>query len=76
MEILTRSEITQLEKEFKADAASAPQDVKDIFCKGWPVAKAAIEALIKVLKNPIVLLVLQAVVAIGDAAQKAFCPQT
>ena len=73
MEMLTQSALSQLEEEIKTDAASAPQDIKDIFCKGWPAAKAVIDALIKIIKNPIVKLVLQTVEAIGDAAQKAFC---
>jgi ABC-type sugar transport system substrate-binding protein len=74
MEILTKAGITELEREIKADALTAPQNLKDIFCKGWPGAKAVIEALMKIIKNPIVVLILQGVEAVGDAAQKAICP--
>ena len=74
MELLTKSAFSQLEEEIKTDAASAPEDLKNIFCKGWPAAKAVIDALIKIIKNPIVKLILQVVEMIGDAALKAFCP--
>ena len=73
MELLSKNAISELEKEIKADAAAAPQSIKDIFCNGWPVAKKVIDALINIVKNPIVKLVLQTVETIGDAAQKAFC---
>ena len=75
MELLSKASTAELVKEFKADAAGAPPDIKDIFCKGWPAAKAVIDALLKIVKNPIVQLILRAVEAIGDAAQSAFCPQ-
>ena len=73
--VLSAAEAAVLEKEIRTDAAAAPQDIKDIFCKGWPTARQVIEALLKIVTNPIVKLVLQAVEAIGDAAQKAFCHQ-
>ena len=74
MEILSKAGIEELERQIKAEVSSAPQDLKDIFCKGWPAARAILETLIKMIKNPIVVLLLQAVIAIGDAVQKAICP--
>ena len=73
--LLSAAEVAELEKQFKSDAAAAPQDIKDIFCKGWPAARAVIEALLKIVKDPIVKLVLTIVEEVGDAAHKAFCPQ-
>jgi len=71
MEILSKSETSALVEEFKRDAAAAPEDIKDIFCKAWPLAKQAIEAAIKMIKNPIVLLVLKAAEAAGEALSNA-----
>ena len=73
--LLSASEVAELEKQFKADAAAAPDGIKDIFCKGWPAARAVIEALLKIVTNPVVNAILTLVEDIGDAAQKAFCPQ-
>ena len=73
--LLSASEVAELEKQFKADAAAAPDGIKDIFCKGWPAARAVIEALLKIVTNPVVKAILTLVEDIGDAAQKAFCPQ-
>ena len=69
------AEVSVLEKEFRSDAAAAPQDIKDVFCKGWPTARKVIEALLKIVTNPIAKLVLTIVEEIGDIAQKVFCPQ-
>lgn len=75
MELLGEREISVLVKEFTADAAVAPQSIKDIFCKAWPVAKEAIDAALKIIKNPIALAVLKVVEAIGDALSSALkCP--
>jgi formate dehydrogenase maturation protein FdhE len=73
MELLSSAATSELVKEIKADAAAAPPDLKDIFCKGWPEAKKVLEALIKIIKNPIAQLVLEAVETIGNAAQTAIC---
>lgn len=73
--VLSEVDLERLEKEIRADAAAAPQDVKHLFCKLWPDAKAAIDALLKIITNPIVKLILQGVEAVGDATQKAICPQ-
>jgi len=73
--LLSASEVAELEKQFKADAAAAPDGIKDIFCKGWPAARAVIEALLKIVTNPVVKAILTLVEDIGDAAQKAFCGQ-
>jgi len=69
------AEVSALEKEFRSDATAAPQDIKDVFCKGWPAARAVIEALLKIVTNPVVKAVLTIVEDIGDAAQKAICPK-
>jgi hypothetical protein len=58
--VLSDVDVERLEKEIRADAAAAPQDIKDLFCKLWPDAKK---------------LILQGVEAVGDATQKAICPQ-
>ncbi len=50
------ADIERLEKEIRADAAAVPQSVKDVFCKLWPEAKKAIDALLKIITNPIVKL--------------------
>lgn len=71
MEILSKIEVSALVKEFKGDAATAPQSVKDVFCKAWPLAKEAIEAALKIIKNPIVLAVLKVAEAAGDALSSA-----
>jgi hypothetical protein len=73
--LLSAAEVSELEKEFKSNAAAAPQDVKDVFCKLWPDARKAIEALLKIVTNPIAKLVLTIVEEIGDIAQKAMCPK-
>ena len=67
-------ERSYLVAEIKNDAASAPEDMKDLFCKQWPNAQAALEALSSVIKNPIVVLSLRTAATIGSAAQEAFCP--
>jgi len=71
--VLSAGDLDKLEKEFRADAAAAPQDVKDLFCKFWPCAKDAIDALLKIVTSPIVKLILKIVEDVGDAAQKAIC---
>ena len=71
-DLLSASDIERLEKEIRADAAAAPQDIKDLFCKLWPEAKKAIDALLKIVTNPIVKLILQIVETVGDAVQ---CPK-
>jgi hypothetical protein len=73
--VLSAAEVSVLEKEFRSDAAAAPQDIKDLFCKGWPAARNVIEALLKIVTNPIAKVVLTVVEEVGDAAQKAICPQ-
>ena len=73
--VLSAAEVSVLEKEFRSDAAAAPQDIKDVFCKGWPAARAVIEALLKIVTNPVVKAVLTIVEEVGDAAQKAICPK-
>ena len=73
MAILSTNEVAQLVEEIKADAATADNKVKDLFCKLWPDAKKAIDALLQIIKNPVAKAVLQLVEAIGDGAQKAFC---
>ncbi len=73
--VLSAAEVSVLEMEFRSDAAAAPQDIKDVFCKGWPAARAVIEALLKIVTNPVVKAVLAIVEEVGDAAQKAICPQ-
>jgi hypothetical protein len=72
--VLSAAEMSVLEKEFKADAAAAPDGIKDIFCKGWPAARAVIEALLKIVTNPVVKVVLKLVEDIGDAAY-SHCPK-
>lgn len=74
--VLNAADIETLEKEIRTDAAAAPQDIKDLFCKLWPDAKKAIDALLKTITNPIVKLILQGVEAVGEATQKAICPNT
>jgi hypothetical protein len=36
--VLSAADSERLEKEIQADAAAAPQDIKDLFCKLWPEA--------------------------------------
>jgi hypothetical protein len=66
MEMLSTTEMSALTKELIADAAAARPDLKAIFCKNWPIAKEAIDAALKIVKNPIALLVLKVVEVIGD----------
>jgi len=73
--VFSAADIDRLEREIRTDAAAAPQGIKDLFCKLWPGAKQAIDALLKIVTNPIVKLVLQGVEAVGDATQKAICPK-
>ena len=73
--VLSDVDLERLEKEIRADAAAAPQGIKDLFCKLWPDAKKAIDALLQIITNPIVKLILQGVEAVGDATQKAICPK-
>jgi hypothetical protein len=76
MELLSKNDASLLAKELSADAVAAPKDIKDIFCKAWPLAKQAIEAAIAIIKNPIVLVVLKAADAVGDALFSALgCPK-
>jgi len=76
MEFLSKHEMTELTKSFGADVAAAPAGVKEIFCKAWPLAKQAIEAALKIIKNPIVVIVLKTAEAAGDALFAALgCPK-
>ena len=73
--LFSAADVSELEKGFRSDAAAAPQDIKDIFCKGWPAARNVIEAALKIVTNPILKLILTGVEEAGDALQKAICPQ-
>jgi len=73
--VLSAAEVSALEKEFRSDAAAAPQDIKNVFCKLWTEVRKGIEVLLKMVTNPIVKLILTIVEEIGDIAQKVFCPQ-
>ena len=72
-DIFTAVEVSALEKEIRADAAAAPEDIKKLFCDNWPFAKKAIDALLKILKNPVAKLILSTVEKIGDIAFSIFC---
>lgn len=73
--IFNATEISTLENEIRRDATAAATGIKDEFCKWWPSAQAALEALLKIITNPIAKVVLNTVLAIGNAAQSAICPK-
>jgi hypothetical protein len=73
--VLSEADIERVEKELRADAAAAPQDAKNVFCESWPTARKVIEALLKIVTNPILKLILQAVEEVGDLLQKLICPK-
>lgn len=55
-------------------AAAVPQDIKDLLCRLLQDARKVVKALLKMVKNPILKLILTIVEEIGDIAQRAFCP--
>lgn len=73
--IFTAAELSTLENEIRQDAKAATSGIKDEFCKLWPGAASAIEALLKIITNPVAKVVLNAVLALGNAAQSAICPK-
>lgn len=62
-----------IEREIdKVSLQHAPEH-QSIICQGWPVAKETIESMAKIVKNPIVSLILMAVSALGTGLVSKFC---
>ena len=75
--LFSAADMERLEKEVRQTvAAAAPQSIKDLSASYSPDAKKAIDALLKIVTNPIVKLILQGVEAVGDATQKTIFPKT
>lgn len=51
----------------------AGQSAKDIFCKGWPVAKTVLESIAAMIKNPFVKIIIGIVTKAGDALSTKIC---
>jgi len=49
------------------------ENAKQVFCNGWPVAKVTLTSIKAMVKNPIVKIMITAVIACGDAIQEKFC---
>jgi len=60
----------------KADAISlnaAALADNNTFCRMWPAAKQGLEMLEKVLKDPTLVLIIEAIVTTGDAVRSRVC---
>lgn len=65
-------------KELKAARKAGAPAVRGIdpakaFCAAWPAAKAALELLMQLVKNPLLKGAIRAAIAIGNQIAKAVC---
>lgn len=71
MDLFDSIQTNTLIDEFTSDVSTAPQALKDEFCKLWKSAKAALEIALKLIKNPIAQSVIKVAIAAGDALYSA-----
>ena len=73
-----QAELNQLaafeEVSFDASATTTEgKNAKDIFCSGWPSAKAVLESIAAIIKNPFVKITIGTIVKAGDALSAKIC---
>ncbi len=71
LEKLTNLEDVTLDVE--ATHPVTGEKAKDVFCTGWPVAKKSLELIYATVKNPIVKLIVNIVITVGDGMANKFC---
>lgn len=61
---------------FDASATTADgKNAKEVFCKGWPSAKAVLQSIAAIIKNPLVKIGIGAIVSAGDGLSAKICTQ-
>ena len=49
------------------------EKAKEVFCENWDNSKKGLELVIVMVKNPIVKLIVNIVIAVGDGIQSKIC---
>lgn len=60
--------------DLEATKESTGEKIKDTFCNDWGTARPVVENLVNLVKNPIVKLIINIVLSIGDGIKGKICP--
>lgn len=71
LEKILKLENISIDFEAKAEGGSK---AKEIFCDKWDEARAALDLIVLMVKNPIVKLIVTLVIAVGDGIKTKVCP--